>query len=1257
MKLKSFFLFFAAAAIISSVGLLSCKTLPDGSTDTILASELANFIVVRGDSSSQTETDAAIRLRRVINETYDISVSIATDWDGDDDNSARKEILVGRTNRPQSVAAHEGLDQNTFSIIYDGTKIAVAAGSDYALDCAVDYFIKNFIGGAGILLAADMNLKLSVTEAGYADASANKIAVYQNGDGPQYSASVKTAIENAGYSVTVFDFDTKPSEVFDAAKFDLVLICGASEVPTGTPSAACKYLEGGGKLLALGGPVFEKILYKIGDKFMTRTEYLADFASKVEDKSLLIDFTAKNALRKLTRTTNDFSSPQITELGDFGRGNSTTLKVFVENLTSWDLVTSKCSVPSHHDAVAFWAKGDSATPGLYIEFTEKDGSRWYATVELTDEWQYYVVPESQFKIWESPFRAGTSFDLSNAVSCGAGFAMSGQVIPAGTHTFYLDDFATINNTLTELSADAEVSIDGFSPLYELYPITVGANVKAHDNQIFVADTDYVLPSSMFSCSPGRQAIGFDTGRVSRFIPLLEVTDSKGLHSGYLAWVYRFTSTTDINGAREGSGAGVISTDDPAFYNEAGLSVVLGATRALLADSYIVEGGTDEFIYIKPDNPDITYGMVAAAADEEDTELRVTLYSGDTEVVHLSTPAAEAKDNNTFRKTGYYSAKSTFSASDADIDRAVAELFVAGGCVDRVEHAVKIWSPKPESERKYIYTENGAFMRDGEVINFFGVNYMPSYDIAEPNGALFEHYVSRASYDPTVVYNDLLRVKDIGMNSVSVFVYYETIKDSNNILHLIDMCESLGLYVDLSIRPYAYPMNFNENEVKTLIEKCHFPEVDNIIAYDIAWEPLIRTYDHIRYKWDGEWMKWIQEQYGSVDAALRAWKCGPIERDASGNIVVTDEMLGGNAPAKYNLMVAAYRRFTDDYVSKVFAEKTEYIRDLDKNHLISFRMSNSGSAVAVDWSGYDFQSLAPSLDFMSPEGYALRASSDSCLQLVFAAAYARYTKPGAPVMLKEYGKHVWSGSNFGDISLQLAEQKNYYEHVLQKAYAAHISALYCWFFPGGYRINENSDYGIFNPDGSDRPVTALLREYAPKFLALGTPPAEGEVISIERSDYPAGITGMFNAVFSRLDAADKAGKHVIFTDSNGLQPAFADELADIAVGGYRLEDGETAPLQHVNGQVMRLELADGKRVYSGESLPAGGTLTITVMNTGHSTWRAGTLIVFSEGEVAFEAVVDTDIPYLCTAEITVKYDGSGVPSIRFKIGERVFGYAF
>ncbi len=1242
------------AALALLCGLASCKK-SDGNVES--GPDFANFTVVRGDVSSQTETDAAVQLRKALSNVLDISVSIATDWDGDADNSGRNEILIGKTNRPQSKDALEGLDKNSFAITFDGVKIAIAGGSDYALGCAVDYFIKKYIGGAGLSLETDMKTKLSVTEVGYVDANAKKIAIYQDGDGPEYSGKVREALEKAGYNVSVFDFNTPPAEVFNVSKADLTIICGASEVPTGTPSAADKYLSSGGRILALGGPVFDRILYKIDDKWMTRTEFIADYASKVKDKSLLIDFSVKNALRKLERTTNDFKSTQEKELGDFGRGNDTTLKVYVENLTSWDVVNSPCKVPEHHDAVAFWAKGDSATHGLYLEFSEKDGSRWYATVELTTEWQYYVIPESKFKIWDSPFRSGTSFNLSDAVKCGAGFAMSGQVIASGAHTFYLDDFATIPNTLTELVADSDVIIDGMAPLYELYPVTNAAHVKAHENQIYVGDADYTLPSKLFSCSPGRQAIGFNTGRVSRFIPLLEVTDSKGLHSGYLAWVYRFTSTTDINGALERSAAGVISTDDLAFYNEAGLSVVTGAARALLAENFIVEGGTDEFIYIKPDNPTITYGVVAAVADEADAELRVTLCSGGTEVASLSTPAADAKDNNTFRKTGYYSAMSTLAAADANVDRAIAELYVGGECVDRVEHSVKIWSPKPESERKYIYTENGAFMQDGKVLNFFGVNYMPTYGIAEPNGTLFEYYVSRASYDPTVIYSDLLRVKDLGMNAVSVFVYHDTLNKSNNMLHLIDMCESLGLYVDLSIRPNAYPMNFSEKEVKTLIEKCHFPEIDNIIAYDIAWEPGIGAYENLRNKWNNQWTEWIKQQYGSVEAALDAWNCGTVEKDSSGNIIVTDEMMNGNAPAKYNLLVAAYRRFIDDYVASVFAEKVEYIRDLDKNHFVSFRMANAGSAVDVRWSGYDFQSLASSLDFMAPEGYALRANNESCLQLVFAAAYARYAKPGAPVVLKEYGKHVWFGSNFTDNALYHAEQKDFYDHVLQKAYASQISALYCWFFPGGYRINENSDYGIINPDGSDRPVTALLREYAVKFLAQGAPAVTGEVITVERSDYAAGVTGMFGAVKDKLDAAVKSGKLAILADSNGTGPVYADPVADIAVGGYKVDDGESAPLQYVNGQVIRLDLSTGKRVYSGESLPAGGTLTITVKNTGHSTWRAGTVRVFSEGGVTFDAVIDTDVPYLGTAKITVNYEGSGVPSIRFSISGRVFGYKF
>ena len=37
----------------------------------------------------------------------------------------------------------------------------------------------------------------------------------------------------------------------------------------------------------------------------------------------------------------------------------------------------------------------------------------------------------------------------------------------------------------------------------------------------------------------------------------------------------------------------------------------------------------------------------------------------------------------------------------------------------------------------------------------------------------------------------------------------------------------------------------------------------------------------------------------------------------------------------------------------------------------------------------------------------------------------------------------------------------------------------WWYPGGYRVNERSDFGIINPDGTDRPVTKVIREFGPK----------------------------------------------------------------------------------------------------------------------------------------------------------------------------------
>ncbi len=63
----------------------------------------------------------------------------------DDEPTTEYEILVGDTNRPESSAAMSTLSDNTYSISIVGNKIVIAAKSDLMLECAIDYFIENYI--------------------------------------------------------------------------------------------------------------------------------------------------------------------------------------------------------------------------------------------------------------------------------------------------------------------------------------------------------------------------------------------------------------------------------------------------------------------------------------------------------------------------------------------------------------------------------------------------------------------------------------------------------------------------------------------------------------------------------------------------------------------------------------------------------------------------------------------------------------------------------------------------------------------------------------------------------------------------------------------------------------------------------------------------------------------------------------------------------------------------------------------------------
>ncbi|MGM9682441.1 MAG: beta-galactosidase, partial [Eubacteriales bacterium] len=907
--------------------------------------------------------------------------------------------------------------------------------------------------------------------------------------------------------------------------------------------------------------------------------------------------------------------------------------------------------------IGFYAKGSENTDKLYVEIRDSFNSRWYAVVGVDDEWGLKMLYASDFVFWDGPassVKAGPAMNSLTSISIG--FAKSGADYETGAHDFYLGNVSLYRYS-DKMAHGSAPTLDCVSPEYEVYPVTNAESLQVSRNQIFLTEREYTLPQSAISCFPGRQGLGYDKGRANRFVPLLEYVSDKGLHSGYAAYMNLYSSTSGRNGDYEGCIVASFTPCGNDFYDKNGICAVVDVATAMMNDFFLIEGGSDELIYPVQDGGRMTAGATcvsSAQVSDVNAQMTVSLYKG-TELIKEWKSGKDCQMSQL--KSGIFTMKGEYAIPGDCPDRVVTVLSCGGRVIDRIEQSIRLWTPKPESERRYITTSNGHFIRDGKILNLFGVNYMPSTSTAEADEKDFDRYVMSSSYDPDVVHNDLLRIKEVGFNAISVYVHYDSIMNSNNILDLIMQCEDLGFYVDLSIRPNAYPMTYSESEVETLIRKLHFDQIDTIAAYDIAWEKRVDRYSvdgvvTLRQQWDGDWRKWIADQYGSLSAAEKIWGCS-APRNSSGEVIgATDEMLLDTSGV-YDRLVAAYRRFVDDKVAQVFIKATEHMRALDPNHLISFRMAYSGSPnYPSNYYAYDYQSLASSMDFMSPEAYAIGDDDESALQVVFANAYARYAAPDKPVVWKEFGYSVWTGSNFNRSNHKLQQQYDLYSQTLKYIYQCDTAGVYVWFY-GNYRINENSDYGFLNPDGSDRPATALLREYAPKFLGQTEDFKADVLIEVERDYYPGGISGMYPAIKEQLREAFAEGKKVAFVNAvqkSENQKFYADEVLDKTIHGDRGADGDTSPLRYVNGMIYGLETerSDGK-VYC----------TVTVCNTLQAAWRSGSVSVVSteDSQISVDTVITDEVDYLGVTRVRFEVPGSGALKLRLSVGGYEFGSVF
>ncbi len=993
-------------------------------------------------------------------------------------------------------------------------------------------------------------------------------------------------LQSSGYKVMEFTPDQLcDPDKLDAQVLDLLALPDSSALPANAAPSIEAYLKDGGDILALNTPMWQRSLLQIGNEWITLEEYQTKNAA-VPLEHTIITFDGK--LDGWRRNSNEADVKTTAQAGVYGPApNQKALHVTIPNLTSWDTFgLSKLDKPFAigRTLTVFSAKGGPDTTQLAIEWTEKDGSRWLAVVALTQEWRRYVLQPGDFQYWQSaPTRGGRGDRLKpeNAESFTVGLAFTHTTgIPSGKHEYWIGPVGTakINPEYQELfTAVRPPALDTLSPGYKLFDMHGVTSLKVRNDQVIVGQENLTVPSVLRSPQPRPTGAGLNKGRDWRFIPLLEGRSANGEWRGIPA-----TLTVQAAGPYKGGVWTSFGIGDLEWYKQPPVRAIIRQIAERMKNPvWLVDGGADYYTYFEGQEIELGYRAVnLSSVTREGLSSRVTVNGPvsdnggkpyEQELPFHLDPMAENPSTvgkwttNFWPDNGY---------------RVTAELSDNGKIIDRVTHEFNVWKPKPV--KRFVTEKDGDFYLDGKRWRAHGVNYMPSSGIGTEDGEYFEHYLRAGSYDPEVVQRDIDHLKDLGFNAVSIFIYAGVEKDQN-LLDLLRRLDLAGIKADLALRP-GTPFDFEWPRIGDIIKNSRLNENDTIFAYDLAWEPSF-GHQRERVRWDSEWEQWVIERYGSVKNAEADWGF-PIPRDESGKITnPTPEQVDTNG--KWNVMVAAYRRFLDTLLYKKYGEARRLVRSVDPNHMVSFRMSEATNPT-YRWEGritYDFPYLAAAVDILAPEAYGRIGDWEKVKPGWFQFEWGRLFAPQKPFMWKEMGCSTWDNSRMTNSESRFAFQETFYKAFYKMLTATGCDGIFFWWYPGGFRYGENSDFGIINPDGTDRPVTKVIRENASLYLNGKPTKIVDKWITVDRDAHPDGISGVYDEVkVAFWSAVDKGLTPGLRTKGTGTDSTNCPLLA---VGNTACNGNN--PPKYLDAAIDLIEIRDASGKWI--SVDKGGEVTV------------------------------------------------------------------
>jgi hypothetical protein len=878
---------------------------------------------------------------------------------------------------------------------------------------------------------------------------------------------------------------------WDRLDAELVVLPDAARLPATARDGLVAFLGRGGKLIGAGGPLLGDPLFQAGGAWLTAAR-LEERRRATPPRRPFVELGEAETAR-WRRTSDRMAAPSrlAVEAGDHGP----SLRLDVRGLQGWDTFArsfDRSPFGAGETLTCFWARGGRPADHLAVEWQERDGSRWIASVPLGPGWQHYALPPREFLYWpdsstEGRGSAGDRFHPGAAARLSLGFAASHRAAP-GDHTAWIAELGSAPDPFPGAEAQAEPPrLTAFSPAYQLYPLRDVATIVPPGGGPAWSG----VPHASLAPLPRHDGSGFAAGRSERLRPLLLARDRAGQSRGLLAW-----EVAHAGPPYPGAAWLAIGTTDDEFWrrNHPALVALLRERARWLAGGVaLLAGGSDRFTAY-PDEPFAPGAKILNLAPRPQTaRVEVTLRrAGDPQAGPLVRRA------ETVSLAPHAAEEARWAGTPLRPGRSQVTVELTGGdpgLRDTLAHELVV-EPRPEAgAADRVTVQGGHFQLHGRRWFALGVNFWPRSQLGTEPDEYRRPWLDPAAYEPAIVEQDLETARQLGMNCVSV--QYTSPDQALPLRDFLRRCRAKGILANLYLAG-AHPLHFEPDKVRQLIQAADLAREPAVFAYDLAWEPVWGRQEE-RRRYDPEWRAWLVRRYGDVGRAEAAW-AGWANHDPAGQATSpTDEQV--TTDGAWRKMVADYRRFQDDLLDERYAAVRRLIRSLDAHALLGARTGwGGGPFVNSPMMPFDHASGARQLDFISPEGWNLRGDRPEGTRAfergAFIPAYDRLVSGGKPVFWAEFGYDcgyplpgITAAGSEPPAQAELEQQRRHYENFYRLVRLSDADGAMAWWLPGGYRLDERSDFGLLNPDGTPRPAAAELRRFAAQAAPPAPPPPE------------------------------------------------------------------------------------------------------------------------------------------------------------------------